>query len=321
MADKKELAEWLFSNRESLGLQVLRTEWAKDWLPGFEDVRVKIKVDDHEFEGRGIALGFDQAFTVAGAEALERSICANNQIHSNGVAIHTEPQLAKENAQNELIERDLFLCYFLTKTPMKIIDRPAPLDINFSLLEEKLNKLGIEIKLGVSTCQEISMVTCITTGKEDPWNVIGFGSSKNIEHASQKAILECLSNTVWRIDSEAKLSPKSRDEFESANNSPLHHRNLYMTSQNDLNLDWMFGHQEALDNPPQNYYVTFEELGSKNTLIQSAPIKAFRAVSNDIQSIFYGPTTLENINFDRLERFARKKLENNDINWEPHPIG
>ena len=65
----------------------------------------------------------------------------------------------------------------------------------------------------------------------------------------------------------------------------------------------------------------FQKMKGDFKFLETAPIHIFKASSKEVQNMFYGVTTKENLNMERLEHFKGKKLLKEDINWAQHPIG
>ena len=118
MDNYKKLNSWILANSSKLNLKVERANWTKDWLPGVFDYRSLITLDGVSYRGRGIDKNKDLAFIKSFSEAIERSFCASNGIRSSGVAAHISLKEAQKKAKQELVERDLLFCHFLTKTPI-----------------------------------------------------------------------------------------------------------------------------------------------------------------------------------------------------------
>ena len=115
MADSKEIGSWLIANSKHLDLSVKNATWIKEWLPGHHNIYVEINVNGVSTSGSSIDKSSDLAFIKAGTEAIERLVCIQNNIHSNGVAAHIDIDKAKNNAKFELLERDSFLSHFICK--------------------------------------------------------------------------------------------------------------------------------------------------------------------------------------------------------------
>lgn len=324
MASKEKLAKWLFDNRKQLQLKALLGEWVKDWLPGFEDIRVQIQLGGKAYEGRGIAADQDKAFLIAGAEAIERAYCDNLGINSNGVALHTHEEDAKLNAKLELLERDGFLCHFLTRTPFASLDTPSGTDIDFERIKDRLQKHGVEIVLKRAAISYPKIVLCIArkTVGENPFNcILGLGSHDDLKVSATKAITECLSNAVWMLESSDTQSIDTETFKSKRNHTSIDHQMLYLGKNDDLSLDWIFETENKSHVAELDCKIDFTTLKSDISILENAPITVVRASSDNLQNIFYGPTVLENLNMHRLSKFVGKTVDEAHINWMPHPIG
>ncbi|MCB0368766.1 MAG: YcaO-like family protein [Bdellovibrionales bacterium] len=326
MADKEKLAEWLFNNRNALNLRAQVGSWVKDWLPGFEDIRIQIQVNGKFYEGRGISTDQDKSFLIAGAEAIERAYCDNLAIHSNGVALHTNEESAKLNAKLELLERDGFLCHFLTKTPFANFNPPKDMNIDFEQIKSRLQKKGVEISLKKVIYSSPQIVLCIARKKDgsNAFNsILGLGSHDDIKLSTAKAITECLSNVVWRLEDSSESS-LSLDEFKNKTiHRPMDHQKVYFGNDSELSLDWIFDsdNSQVINEVNTNIVIEFTPLKAGISILEDAPITVMRATSTQLQNIFYGPTILEKINVHRLNQFTGANVDETSINWMPHPIG
>ena len=227
MACKEKLADWLFKNREPLNLTVFKAQWVKEWLPQFHDLRVQIDLDGRMYEGRGMDMDTDLAFTKAGAEAMERAIVHKSQErNTSGIALHTDELKAKKNAFYELLERDQFLCHFLTKTPFVELESLGGFQIDFQRIKDKLEKENIEITLKRTLFSEPKTVICLARKLSNVGfkGVIGLGTSDTWLESALKAITECLTNVVFYIENE----------------NPQDHHKLYLSSSAKCDLDWIF---------------------------------------------------------------------------------
>ncbi len=108
---------WCLENISKLKLEVKILTWVNLFFPDYYDFFISIEIDNKKIEGQGVDKNKDMAITKAISEAFERSVLFDKDITSNGVAAHENLGRAKENARNELIERDLFLSHFYTSTP------------------------------------------------------------------------------------------------------------------------------------------------------------------------------------------------------------
>ncbi|USN48033.1 MAG: YcaO-like family protein [Pseudobdellovibrionaceae bacterium] len=324
MASKEKLAQWLFDNRNQLQLKTLLGTWVKDWLPGFNDIRVQLQVDGKPYTGRGIAADQDQAFLIAGAEAIERAYCDNLGIHSNGIALHTNEENAKLNAKMELLERDGFLCHFLTKTPFADLKTPSGINIDFEQIKNRLKNLRVEITLKkvIYSYPQITLCIARKTEGENPFScILGLGSHEDIKVSTTKAITECLSNVVWRLEDKNVKTINIENFKNKSHHSSMDHQMLYLEDDNDLSLNWIFYSENSSNTVEAESEIELSTLKSNILILDEAPIVVIRAMSNDLQNIFYGPTTLEKINMKRLHQFTGSSVDESNINWMPHPIG
>ena len=326
MACKKELANWLFNNRETLNLAVLKGQWIEEWLPSFHDMRVQIDLEGRTYEGRGISIDADLAFTKAGAEAIERAVISKSKWkNSNGIALHTDEAKAKENALHELLERDQFLCHFFTKTPFVEVAPLEGFQIDFQRIKSKLEKENIEITLKRTLYSEPKTVICIARKLSNAGfkGIIGLGTSDTWLESTLRALTECLTNVVFYIENECPSESFKSFELKQAHGPQDHHK-LYLGNSNECDLDWIFSLSiRESKSIKWEGKVTFHKLDVNLQSLETAPIHIFKATSNEVQNVFYGPTKEENLNIPRLEKFKGKNLlrKDKDINWNPHPIG
>ena len=330
MVYKERLAQWLFENRKPLDLTVLKGQWVKEWLPKFHDVRVEIKLDGCVYRGRGMDKDADLAFTKAGAEAIERAVFSKSQPEikesgQGGVALHIEESQAKRNALYELLERDQFLCHFFTQTPFIELNPSDWGKIDFECIKSKLAREGIEIILKRTFFLKPKTVICfarrLSPTSSGFKGIIGLGASDTLSESALKAVIECLTNVVWRME-----NPFYSEDFQSFHSKkfygPKEHSQLYLGNSPECDLDWIFC-QPTDDTKSLEWEdkVTFEKINVHLELLKTAPIHIFKASSKDVQNLFYGPTKREDLNWIRLEKFKGKNLSKEDINWAPHPIG
>ena len=331
MENKKiTLSQWLLNHDKDLSMGVKHFRWVDDWLPGFYDLEVSINVGEGVFKGRGFSKSSTLAFTKAGAEALERSICGEYEISSCGLAAHTDPHLAKLYAEEELIERDRFFCHYLTKTPFQEISSGnltslLPDGVDLQRICRKLKDHSIEIAIfEMAPLNGIHSFVCMSRGSSTGL-VIGLGATSKHPPtlAIEKAITECLSNTVAALHKKVP-SLKMSDFINAKNFDASDHRRLYLGEKKlFLENQWLFDgnqqrrHVECIDTK----YFRFREFAFKHPLLKEAPIYIFQCYSSYLQSAFFGETGPENIHLERLNKFVGRPIQMEDINSIPHPLG
>ena len=334
MEDKKELSRWLLDNSEDLHLRATQWKWVEEWIPQFYDFEASIVVDGQTFRGRGIDTNSDLAFTKAGAEAIERAICMENRIATHGVAVHTDDELARLNARNELVERDRFFCHYLTRTAFQkktIETTHTPADgsisegvgVDFESIQNKLETHGVEIYVfNMAPLNSIQSVICISQGKGIGFT-IGLGASENPHTATQKALTECLMNTIATLH---KKPPPLHINSTLAPPAtwPVSYRRLYWQQKKILSENhWILDGDSVFDNPesvePDSFQYT--ELKSKNRLLQEAPITTVRCLNSHLQKSLDGVFKPSHINMKRLRQFPGKPVKISELNQLAHPLG
>ena len=201
MAHSNELTSWLLENADLLDLRATELTWARDWgLKSYHDFQISIAVDGKRFIGRGTAASEELAFLKAGAEAIERAYCGGLGIHSVGVAAHVDEKSAQENAINEWIERDTFICHFYTKTPfLPVMDLRPQVFEGFSGVVAKLDSFGITLRLFRAESARYPVVLAVASGlnASPAWGgIVGLGSNSNERASTQSALLEALRNVA-----------------------------------------------------------------------------------------------------------------------------
>ena len=108
MAYQTPVAKWLAERRQKFDLKLNEFRWGKSLPIPIYDIEATIKINGKTIEGRGTSTNELLALEKACAEALERMVCQNNFLSTEGVALHTQETSARENARLEALERFLF---------------------------------------------------------------------------------------------------------------------------------------------------------------------------------------------------------------------
>ena len=314
---------WTLNNYKELQLKVTQLDWVKEWPLNFHDFQVSIFVDGKTHIGRGIGRSAHLAFTKASAEAFERAICFENKIPSCGVAAHTNPECAKLNAKCELIERDRFFCHYLTKTPFKKIN-PDILEIDFPKIRQKLESFGTAIKVfEMNRLNSTRSIICISQGSKTGW-VLGLGTSHEKTMAIQKALTECLMNTIAALY--GKTSPLNLKKFQSSSTvwPELHRRLYFKASELTQKNQWIFNERNDELHTELIPFESFEykQLETQNKLLKECPLVVIRCQNSSLQKSFYGNFDPQNINLSRIRKFSKNSSKNTScLNQLPHPLG
>lgn len=121
MANETIAIAWLLSHSQEYQLKIETMPWIDKAFPGWTDVHCTLTIKGNELTSWGASDSPDRALLKAFAEATEREVLKQvGSPTSNGFAAHLLPSKARQNAMYELIERDLFFCHFLSKTPFTL---------------------------------------------------------------------------------------------------------------------------------------------------------------------------------------------------------
>jgi hypothetical protein len=308
MGNKERVGHWILNNVHSLNLKIERMEWVQDWFPKYNDF--KITLPDNLLSGRGVDADEDSALLKAFAELVERSVCLDYQIHSNGVAVHHDLSLAIENARKELIERDAILCHHLTGKPYFIDQKPR----RFAELKSLLFDLGLDLAFAeaISAVEGIRVVLCRISGREKFGSFWGFGSETELDKAFEHAFFESMVNVSSFLYGRYKPTLNSQNLLNGLDHQNFH----FMNKPNEMGV---ISGCNVLAPILALTDIKVQELKIENTLLSSVPMFAVRAESSRLQNIFYGVADETKINKERLRLFLDEDLR--DISKVPHPIG
>jgi len=317
--------EWILSNSETLSLQVEDLQWIRKSFPGIHDMSVRIQILGKPYEGRGHATTKDVAVQKALAEAIERAMCLQHLDTTNGVAAHYDLELAKKNARNELLERDLFLSHFLTKTPFILTPEwraflPGEVFADISRAGDSLQIY----KMGPTSHGQ--GIVCLIRGGERWGGVLGLSFGQEHESALViKASLEAY-RYYWHRRSHQTLNdhhdlesflalPKWRYE----DNGRLGLNPDYFSRISPLFPEDPMAGQRAEDlvdytSTEFNYReFSLDEIGLKN-----CPLKVVHCSAAGTQPLLPGPFRPETISRDGLMRFTNGREFTQET--LPHPM-
>lgn len=305
-------------------LSIVNYTWPKRWLPNLYDFKVNLSHEGDHYEGRGSDFDEETALVKAIMEAFERILIKENDLeNSNGIALHFDRPSAKINAQAELIERDSFLCHYLTNTKPEIINEiPFELKTCFKKIEgERIQTQTLKL----SPTNEHHVVMTISTGinSKNPFGLcLGLAADLNLNKAVWKSSIECIRHITAFLETDY-------------NDHSIYSLRDFLRIQKPDVLD----HIKYANNPTIGYEI-FKQLTGKDvaTLSENRTNIAFidlkmpkffdkfnlvgvRAQSQDLQNLFFGITTRQNINLQRLKQFSGEELQFEQLNKLPHPLG
>ncbi len=319
---------WILENSEKINLKITEYLWPADFYPELSDLSAEISIENKTFIGRGSDLDINTATRKAVVEAIERA-CAffDGKRNSNGVAAHPIKDLAKKNATFELIERDAFLCHFLTSTPFeKVLES----DLNFTSSEknliQKISAFGVKFH-HLYLINEKNCVGTITIAIgmdcKVPWGIcFGMSVKEDLQESLNKSLMECIRHVIPLLKTSA-IETISEGDFSFLKEIAVeNHFKLGL----DLNYgDWFI--KTFIGNASLNKLVTSTPFDIKFVDLTGIlkkfdiPISCVVSTSDSLQPLFFGSTKDEFINFDRLKLFlTSKEIVSIQINYRPHPI-
>lgn len=332
MVDYKKLISWLLNNGKHIQLKVFFYKQIGKWLPDFYDCAAEIKICDKEFRGRALDANEEMAFIRACVEAIEHFVCCSLKLkNSSGLAGHIDKKRATENAINELVERDRFFCHYLTKTPFYELDNSKLVvwGTAFPEIYGKLYEANVDLKLfEMKRIDKFCPVVCISSGGKlnPPYGcVVGLGCSKNTNTAKQKAIAECLMNTVFEINRSVRNNIMYDDFICIEQPKAQHHYRLALSMSSRKYFECLFENRNS-DKAEQTEklplidckFISFQQ---ELEFLKDSPLCFCLAHSDYLQKTFFGQTGINEVNLERLSKFAGKKIGYEDIEKYPHPLG
>lgn len=314
------LIQWAFRNKDKIQLSVSEIEKTPFHLDGYSDYEVTLNYLDHVATGRKASRSAIQALEIALSEAIERAVFHEGLFYTtNGMAAYPNVDGARLHAKQELIERDLFLCHYLTMTPF------YPYPFQHPLVGD-LWKLGIEMSFHrTASWNNCSCVVAIASGEKfkRPFSyIIGSGASANLSDAASKAILEAALNVIHVIEDKTSTAI-SLGDFLSIE-MPGVEDQLRMAMSFDVREGikplLQYRTDKVIPNvSAENDAFEFQVLHQPDVEQSRAPLYVVRCFNRDLQKLFFGKTTNDKVNFERLQHFCDKvgtKFER--LNPYPH---
>ncbi len=215
MASQQKLIKWILGNANKLDLRVRQLTWINAFEQDPCDLEANIRIGELAFIGRGAANDGDSAICKSVCEAIERFFCFENKISSTGVAGHFDPDLAKRNAEFELIERTALALHVQNLIPFERLDTKV---IKVQVQDNDPIQMNLHLLKMISPL-EVSAIFClcegVTTGA-GIGGILGLGCDYDKATAIKKAKIECLRN-VKALKYEF-IDSISKEEFDKIEN-------------------------------------------------------------------------------------------------------
>ncbi|MBX2994961.1 MAG: YcaO-like family protein [Bdellovibrionaceae bacterium] len=324
MASSQRALAWLLERSGSLELQIAQQDWLEEILEGWIDLQCTFQFEGRQLATWGASDNNDTALLKAFAEALERlAMLTSAHQNSNGFAAHIDPVEARRNAKLELIERDLFFCHFLTKTPLT----PFAVPSNWFWASDAADwaeERGLSLRfyhLGSTG------LFCRIDGRhhENAFGLIsGLAFKPTHEASALSAFVEAgRAATVQRLLPFPTKSLSISEFWELPSPNFGHHGRLALDVGYASSLDWFFAETPGASAPGrelEDSWIEVEDLTLPIESLRDCPYVFARAFSARAQNLFIGKARPEVVNLARLSEFAGRELSFDDLNPLPHPV-
>lgn len=320
MENSKKIIEWSLKYSDELFLQVEYYTGLKVFFKDLFDVGIFIKIYNKTYYGRGSDENEEVAYCKALSEAIERSILAiYNLKNSNGLAVHPDLNIAIKNAQNELVERDAFLCHYFLNQGFDEVK------INNPKINLAISHLNFKVKF-YELCRSKNSVgiLCSFNGKDfiKPFgNIMGTACGEDLDEVAEKALVEALRTFTFFNISAAPFSISEQEFFNTEDIDFSHHGKL------SLDLIYSEKFELFLNNFKTSIDCSYSKEIFKDIVLDpllfpfpNVPLFFVKSSSDYLQNIFTGPTTAEEINWVRLNQLGRGIVNISNINLTPHPF-
>lgn len=323
MDDSQKVIDWSLRNRNKLGLKVEYYEGLRTYFPKIFDIGVFIDVSGKKSFGRGTDFNERVAYCKAFSEAIERSFLEIYNIkNSNGLAAHYKIENACQNAKQELIERDAFLCAFLIGKGFQKIRSLKKLE----RIVDGFANVGIEVQFYRLCTYDIG--SCILVSANGRYHstpfgfILGSAFEVNEEQASYKAFIEVIRNLDHLVRSKDNDSINLENFMNLKNHSFSDHGKLAKNLEYALKLESLFAQSQSgfiIKVPPKNTF-EYRLLDSSAFPIDGLPLNVFQCASISVQNLYEGPTLSSSLNMNRLIEILGKPLVEGNLTTFPHPF-
>lgn len=332
MDDAKKLIHWAINLPDHYKSKITSFDWPKRIGYDLFDYSFNFEHKNLEYHGRGLSTKIETALVKAIIECIERTAIDKNRLkNSNGIAAHFDKAQAKENAICELIERDIFLCNYLSPsagvTEINSIDLSENQIRTIKLFRQK----HVAIRLyELGTVLNRTVVLALTNGFDcsNPFGCItGLGSNRSKQQSIDTAINEATRNVATNLDSDTcdewSLSEDSFFKGLDESFSILEHGKIALTEEYGR---WIWSYFEekkkfAVKNNDniQESEINFIEL-AVDDMFCDLGVKLVQAKSESMQNLFFHKTEPHKINQARMRRYIEAPFCFDNLNLRTHPL-
>jgi hypothetical protein len=282
--------------------------------------------------GRGIAKDLDLSVTKAAAECLERTffLAAEQNVRTtNGLAVHTSLITAASSAMLELIERDLFLCHYLSKTPFGACEPDsfsAIVDFDVPSLRHRLKKQGIDLEIGLMNAPRgfsAHIVCAIGSKFKAPFGaIVGLGCSTEGGSSLESALMESMRDVVAEIEGNPARTISKSEFLSKKRHTVDDHLHFSRSAEAAKVTQLLFKPKAIVDRWDGTGFInsiTAETVYPPGALTE-VPLHCVRAKSDMLQNLFFGPTNPAVVNLSRISNFCKRDLNFEDLEQTPHTL-
>ena len=321
-----KLLSWINGKSKDFQLELEEHLWPSKWLGECYSFKVRITIGNDQARGSGVASDKVDALTTAVAEALERYLFKISQFKStNGLAVYPSEAECIRRASFELVERDLFFCHYLTKTPFIRSEFTESFATDqWQQFVATCKEHGVKVELRELQKNNIGYgMICLAQGANTfPVRfgaTIGLGFGENKYDAAFKAVKECAAQVAFNIDGDISTDGVSIESF-----SKQTHWNVEDQRKWTFNPDSVKGIAPLFMKDGVEHEVKCFSVETKQVHwpieYSDIPLKAYRAYSSEMQGLFFGPVREEILNIRRLSKFTGQPITVDRLQHFPHPL-
>lgn len=315
------LDQWFATNAKRIDLQIHIFE--NESLSRFQinDIDSKIQIQGLDYLGRGTSKDVHLAMKKSCCEAVERFFLHKNIVAtSNGFAVHISSEQALESARNELIERDLFLCHFLTQTPFEKITIEDPWIVD---IQSYLKAKDIELSFySMGSINFVEGLLCSISGfqAKEPFGCILGSAAGERNKIVMASFLEAFRN-YSHLNLKTAISLEQFLEKSTTRIDFIDHGNLSLNLEYAKNLIEPllfvngFSVEETFDLDLDIHY-----FDKADTPFNDAPLVVCRAISKNLQDMYTGEANASKLNERRLRQFCSAYSKPFHLITLPHPF-
>lgn len=322
MEHQDPLICWAIANAKDLNLVVTQLNWTESINLNAHSFSCEITINNITTKGFGKSRTQEVAIKKAIIEAIERYLTGEFKLNtSNGVAGHTVYNSAAKNAIYELIERDLLLCHFLTKTPFVRINEDIYKGKYSELLDwSRRSKIKFSLYyLGLTGC--LGLIDG-QMAEEAFGYFVTSTFSDSLDESIENTLLNLAGRGFYYIKHKKPVQNSSLEDFLNLQSPDFDQHGLLALNLEYANsISFLFESEAGIiGSSLKENLVACASLLSSNPILKNIPASFVRAQSEYAQNLFLGFPNENFINLNRLSEFSNVKQNMQTILHLPHPM-